>query len=236
MQDDYEYLASLIDQAKDHSHLSKHTPTLPFWSNWTVAMISPNNQICCIKIPKNGSSFFDKKLVGWSNINSLPMSDDYNNTMHNFTVLRDPLDRWVTGMVTYLQGIHEIDEFSEIATTIKRSNFFNDRFKDYLISCTGKDMHTFSQLWFLSFFDLKKTYFFKLNDKLGYQVNKFLHIYDIDNHCTNHKINQINSNHVLYLCLKEILFDYKNITFKQKLEDMYKQDYDFINGINFYAR
>jgi hypothetical protein len=234
MQNDYPSLRSLIELSTSSWEPPSDLANIDH-DFWNIAKVSPNCQIRYIKIYKNASTYFNKYLSEWDDVNCYGISS--LRSMDNLVVLRDPLERWASGMVTYIRYNKLLDtDFTEDFTILNKSTVFSKLFEEYLISLTGKDLHTYTQLWPLSFIDLNETYFFKLNDKLGYQINKFLKIYNIDNRCNNLKINQANTRDMLYLCLKEMLFNYKHNTFKQKLEDIYKHDYEFIQNITFYAR
>jgi hypothetical protein len=212
---------------------------------WQRAKMHTQSPVGYIRINKNASQFFDKHLSDdWKiihvKLDNLSPYKDYNY----FATLRDPIERWISGITTYLTlhqsspnfGIQLFDgEFPEAFETLRRSKFFKNLFQDYLIEITGEDLHTCSQLWFISFFNLKKINFFYLNDRLGYQINKFLNVYNIKNTCNNYKINQTPQSE-LYSFINEMIRDESNVNFKNKLKNIYKYDYQFLENINFYAR
>lgn len=215
--------------------------------DWEIGKIHNKNPLVYIKIQKNASSFFNEHLVNnWRNINVQTENMSHYQNHDHFVVLRDPIDRWVSGMTTYLTsryhngGVNELKifdaEFPEAFITIQKSKWFKNMFQEFLILSTAADLHTCSQLWFLSFFNLEKINFFFINDKLGYQINKFLHIYNIENKCNNHKINSTPRTSMMYLFLNEMLQDATNTSFKDKLKDIYKYDYEFLQNVDFYAR
>lgn len=197
-----------------------------------------------IRINKNASQFFDKHLDDhWKiihvKLDNLNLYKDYDY----FVTLRDPIKRWISGITTYLMLHKNTDEFSiqlfdgdfpEAFETLRRSKFFKKLFNEYLIEITGSEIHTCSQLWFISFFNLEKINFFYLNDNLGYQINNFLNVYNIENTCNNYKINQTPQTG-LYSFLDEMIRDTSNINFKNKLKNIYKYDYQFLENIKFYA-
>lgn len=234
---DNSYPRPNIDRYSDH-----------WQKDWELGKVHTQNPLVYIKIQKNASTFFNEYLTAdWRNINVKTENvDQYKNCDH-FVVLRDPIERWITGMTTYLTLRKFSDgdntnpvifdgEFPEAFAAIRKSKWFKNVFQDFLIESTGVELHTCSQLWFISFFNLEKINFFYLNDKLGYQINHFLRIYNIENKCNNQKINQIPRTSGLYLFLNEMLRDAANVNFKNKLKDIYKYDYQFLENINFYAR
>lgn len=77
------------------------------WSNrghtLNEGMISPDGRYFYLNIPKNSSSFVKKQLEGLGWIYSTLLDHPGATTI---VVLRDPLDRWISGAVEYLFMYH----------------------------------------------------------------------------------------------------------------------------------
>lgn len=79
-----------------------------YWANkghvFGEGMVSPDRQYFYLNIPKNSSSFIKANLesVGWeySNINRYP-------DLKIIVALRDPIKRWISGIVEYLYMYHK---------------------------------------------------------------------------------------------------------------------------------
>jgi hypothetical protein len=114
-----------------------------------------NKDLAYINIPKNATSTVKGYLIAehWQNSSTLIECDRY------FTVLRDPLQRWVSGMAQYQINSGRLDlSEEEIFDTIT----FDD--------------HTETQSYFLTPFDLDRTVYFKCDSSLRELLEKFLNI------------------------------------------------------------
>jgi hypothetical protein len=64
-------------------------------------IISPDHRIFIVNIPKNASSY----LFDWGNHYGwrAALAQDFNGVQEVFIFLRDPMDRWVSGMAQYVK-------------------------------------------------------------------------------------------------------------------------------------
>lgn len=106
-----------------------------------------------IHIPKNASSFIKACLLStrdWFHCENLIHNDQY------IVALRDPIDRWVSGMAQYQFNSKQFD-LSE----------------DEIFNTITFDDHTEEQLYFLTGVNLLKTTFFKVDDELASKLDKW---------------------------------------------------------------
>lgn len=106
-----------------------------------------------IHIPKNASSFVKGCLInnGWQHSDTLIQAPKY------LVVLRDPLERWLSGMAEFMVNSNQLDlDFHTIFNTIT----FDD--------------HTELQTYFLQNINIVDTTFLKCNSDLRKNLNKYL--------------------------------------------------------------
>jgi hypothetical protein len=174
------------------------------------------NNISYIHIPKNASSFVKGVLIGcggfWHHSEKLVNSDE------NLVMLRDPIDRWCSGITQYLYNNKldlSIDEIFKYIT-------FDD--------------HTESQKYFLQEVDLKKTTFMLVNDNLRNNLNDW--VYDrgyrtnvdiaIEYNASSEDVRQTTKEY--YVKLLE-----QNTDLVLKLKKHFEADYALINRVKFYG-
>jgi hypothetical protein len=108
-----------------------------------------------IHIPKNASSFIKGVLIGsggfWHH------SETLVNSVENLIVLRDPVDRWLSGITQYLHNNHLVDMPAELI-------FDKITFDD----------HTDLQTYFLQGVDLTSATYMMVNDELRANVNDWI--------------------------------------------------------------
>jgi hypothetical protein len=165
------------------------------WSNkghsFGEGLVSPDQQFFSLKIPKNASSFLVKNLVelDWehANIEDWPESN-------LLVVLRDPIDRWISGMVEYLFLYHE-------PTISQLSAPFNYEFLPLLGERLGLsllfermsfDDHTERQCSFLQNVSLSKITWFRFDEGLKTNLSNFLTLQGYKN--TLNEATKVNSN------------------------------------------
>lgn len=243
--DNLSVLQNCIDEASTRTNvkLFQDNTESPIWV-WQRAKVHHEKSLVYIRINKNASQYFDFHLKDpWQIINVKEDNLDKIKNYDHFVTLRDPIDRWIAGTITYMlrESSESFDipllneEIPTILHHLQDSNILRKIFLEYYISIAEVDIHTCSQLWFLSFFNLEKIIFFYMNDKLGYQINKFLQTYKIKNNFDNTKINT-SPNIMLYYFFNEMLNNSANTKFLDKLKQIYRYDYEFLRNIKFYAR
>jgi hypothetical protein len=109
-----------------------------------------------IHIPKNASSFVKGVLIGsggfWHHSNTLINSNE------NLIMLRDPIDRWVSGITQYLHNSNQIDMPTDLV-------FDKITFDD----------HTDLQTYFLQDVDLDKSTFMFVDGNLRANLARWIY-------------------------------------------------------------
>jgi hypothetical protein len=191
-------------------------------------MLSPNREIFYLNIPKNASTYLTNVLKEnqWLHWNILENSSDIKTSI---AFIRDPVDRWVSGFATYA-ALHLFghgygsDHFVED---------YNDLSKRIIFDQVIFDDHTDLQVKYVNqVFDYNPV-FFRYNENLIPQINSFLG-YDLNTTNTvdaNKSESNYDTEQVSKFIKKQIT---NNPDLKARVVQAYKEDYEFINSIEFY--
>jgi hypothetical protein len=178
-----------------------------------------------LNIPKNASTYLTNLFLanGWQH------SDVNNkNIVRSIVVLRDPVERWISGFATYA------------ASWLLGSGYGSDHFRDDYNQLTERmifdqivfDDHTTEQVKYISQLSMPITYF-KLNHSLGLNLETFLdsklglnnpiaaNVSD-DNYDT-----KMIAKHMRY-CIEQ------DPMLRAKLIHRYQADYNLIRTANYY--
>ena len=170
-----------------------------------------------VHIPKNASSFVKGVLIGsggfWHH------SETLINSSENLIVLRDPIDRWVSGITQYLHNSNQIDMPAELI-------FDKITFDD----------HTDLQTYFLQGVDLDKSTFMFVDDNLranlanwiynrGYRTNVDI---AIEYNASSEDNRATTKDH--YTKLLD-----QTPEFVLKLQQHFEEDYKLIDKVKFYG-
>ena len=173
-----------------------------------------------VPIPKNASKFANKYFrnqARWHrHLNFLNMKND-----KKFIVfLREPLERWVSGMTEYIfRYYRHID--------IKNPNYF--------INKKVFDEHTEFQSYFLEGIDLSNCIFFRVDNFLQENLQDFMkrNVKEFRNikPAIIPEISPIKEN--MKTILRSFLEERK---YAEPLEKFYQKDYDLYNNVNYYIK
>ncbi len=191
-----------------------------------ACMTAPEQDLMYVNIPKNASSWTKPNLkdLGWTNFNY-----HYNNfySKHAMIVLRDPIDRWLSGICEYFALYH---------TNIDTDQF-NSVFYDLLIDQVTLDDHTEKQFYFIEGLDHNRATFFMCDENYRLDFSNFL-----TEHGHQNKYQRYNYQHTTSECavrskfkkiFEQLLLEPKYL---EKIKVHYKKDYELIESVKFYAR
>ena len=187
---------------------------------------SPDNKFYFHLIPKNASKFISGHLGddGWQPIYSLQNL----NYKHKLVILRDPISRWVSGIIEFFYINNMINE-----------NFENDWnvYKNLLIHQPVQDAHTLSQVEFLYDVPLDELQFVFIPenlDNIGNKIHTWLNSKGIANNFNRY--NPIDSS--LQNTIKFSVFNlikntaYNDVDFNNKLRNYFATSYELIDWVN----
>jgi hypothetical protein len=192
---------------------------------------SPDKKNFFLGIPKNASTYLSNTLLanGW---HYHTLGDDSDKITHAMVVLKDPVDRWVSGVGTYITSWilgpgYGSDHFVEN---------YNNLSERLLFETLILDDHTTPQIRFIKQLDqllpgIPVTYF-KLDryviDNMGACISQHLTIAPVDSNVSEDHYDQ----QVITKFIKNRLLD--DFTLRAKVVARFQQDYDFINQTQFY--
>jgi hypothetical protein len=191
-------------------------------------MLSPNREIFYLNIPKNASTYLTNVLKEnhWLHWNILENSSDIKTTI---AFIRDPIDRWISGFATYA-ALHLFgygygsDHFVED---------YNDLTKRIIFDQVIFDDHTNHQVKYVKQILDYNPVFIRYNENLIPQINSFLG-QDLNTTSTvdaNKSESNYDTEQVSKFIKKQIT---NNPDLKARVVQAYKEDYEFINSIEFY--
>lgn len=189
-------------------------------------VISPEG-VFCLHIPKNASTYLTNLLVhnGWSHSNA-----DNPNIKQHIVILRDPVERWVSGFATYAA--------SWILGKSYGSEAFNEDYNDLatrlIFDQIVFDDHTTPQIQFIKQLnsDIPTTYFalnYNLRTNLEYFLNTKLEwSEELNNNATENNYDTKN------IAKKMDFIIQQHPEYKAKVIDKFSEDYALIRTANFY--
>ena len=170
-----------------------------------------------VHIPKNASSFIKGVLIGsggfWHH------SETLINSNENLIMLRDPIDRWCSGIAQYLYNSNQVDMPVELV-------FDKITFDD----------HTDLQTYFLQNVDLTSATFMIVNDDLRANINDWIigngYRTNVDIAIAYNASSEDDRATTKNYYAK--LLD-QNPEFVLKLQQHFEADYELINRVKFYG-
>jgi len=198
-----------------------------------------NNNLCYAPIPKNASMWGNKIFKDYLNFESKKYVLEKNLNKKFIIFLRDPLDRWISGITQFLWQL-QFDDDTEYF--LKNKNFILDPLHISLIfSKIEFDTHSMSQVSFLHEFlpsidSHHKLIYFYVNDvNFSKQVAHFLYSnYKIK--IPTSKIHETAKNKLKVQIRKQIKDNLnsnpKHLKFVMKV---LQKDYELISNCNFYT-
>lgn len=152
-----------------------------YWKNqytdrgFTPGGIFVKDDLCYVPIPKNSSSYIGQLLGknGWGFGNFLT-TDLTNKTV--IVLLREPTDRWISGMAQYLCSALLNNGRSELDII----NNWNSIIQDLIFDRVIFDDHTEKQVYFINSVPRENCIFFNSSDEPEQSIKQYLSTHNID--------------------------------------------------------
>lgn len=186
----------------------------------------PDLNLMYVNIPKNASTWTKNMLssLGWGIYN---YHSDKNYTKQAMIVLRDPVDRWLTGIAEYFSLYHP-SVTTELLTPFSL---------DLIFDRVGFDDHTEQQIYFIEGLDLNNCVFFKCDQSYRQNFTNFLTSNGIAGDWTTEKYQYSIDENPRKVELKN--FFKKQIDqyprYLNQLKNYFKNDYKLIESVKFYG-
>jgi hypothetical protein len=188
-------------------------------------MTAANTDLMYIHIPKNASSWTKPNLQDWGWEFYNYHTDDLS-AKTPMVVLRDPVDRWVSGIAEYLYLYHKNIDFI----------FAGRPFFDLVFDRIAFDDHTEKQVYFLEDIDLSRCVFFKFGPNYREQFSQYLNSQGMTNRYSNYEPQHVSENSPERKRFKEIFQEQlKNSKYINQVQEYFKEDYQLIEQIQFYG-
>lgn len=184
----------------------------------------PDTEFMYVHIPKNASSWTRQKVteLGWS-LNNYHQYDLKNK--HAIVVLRDPLERWTSGIVEYFYRYHKNISVDQINNTIF----------DLMADIVTVDPHTEQQVYYIEGLDHKHSTFFYCDQNYSYEINHFLNQHGYSVNYKNSELVYTTKNNAvkqsLHQVFSKMLDDSKYVKY---LKGKFHRDYKLLDQITFY--
>lgn len=185
-------------------------------------MSKPDTDLMYINIPKNASSWTKPNLKDWSwEFYNYHTDNLYDK--HALVVLRDPMERWLSGIAEYMTLYHvDADPTAWFDLIFERIAF---------------DDHTESQLLFLQGINLNNCTFFLCDKNFKSNFSDFLNKHDMPNSYDRYEDQHVTANSPERARFKNIFAEaLKNSKYNQKVEWYFEKDYKLLRSVQFYAR
>lgn len=185
-----------------------------------------------IPIEKNASKVIRSALApnGFNEYNFHEL-EKYNAP--SVIILRDPISRWISGLVEYLLLVYL--DTKQSLNNMTRHNITTDVAVEHI----AFDSHTFPQSWFLEGLGLKRDYIWfdeKEKPQFVQTVSKYFSQKGISNSWQYKDFLYTDKNIVQKQQLTQQYTDLlqNNLDLLQKVKNFYARDYELINSIEFY--
>jgi hypothetical protein len=209
----------------------------------SIGKINDASRLYWLRIGKCANTYIDHHTNSMRVINYHEDCDKLqSNKYRGFVVLRDPLERWISGAVSYFINDNEKSGFDVDTSVqifeqlIKDKNYLSLVATNYLIEKLSYDFHGLPQVWHLYPANIKNIDFFWMNNKLGYQLNHYLKENNILNNMNNTKINEFDKKNLVYIFFSNFVLNPDNFKLKQKILLNLSYDYQLLSLVNFYTK
>jgi len=189
-------------------------------------MSHPDTDLMYVNIPKNASSWTKPNLLDWGwEFYNYHTDNLYNK--HALVVLRDPIDRWLSGIAEYMYLHHR-----ELDTAHLSNSFFN-----LVFDRIAFDDHTEQQVLFLEKLDLNNCTFFYCGPQYRELFSTFLNANEMPNRYHNYEYQHVTDNDFDRRKFRQIFKKVLNNNPKyiRNLEWHFTKDYKLINSVKFYG-
>jgi len=200
--------------------------------------LAPDNNDFCLSIPKNASSLMSSWLYesGWTSATVGRKNVDWTPVNNIVIILRDPIERWVSGISQYIKGCIIDTRISPKSVTVNDflKNYNNVVEKLIFDQPNMFDDHVWPQYCFFENIlpDVKRTYFY-VNENLELNLKAKLNLKNVDGGSLDyHKSSDDEELKILTKFFSNKIYPPNGDSrLYEKLKEVYKKDYDLINSV-----
>lgn len=204
---------SFLDYYKTKGHV--------FGECWS----KPDTDLMYVNIPKNATSWTKPNLLDWSwEVYNYHTDNLYHKTA--MVVLRDPVERWLSGIAEYLYLYHRD----------WNNKSFTPELLDLIFDKIAFDDHTEKQVYFIEGLDLSRCVFFWFDENYRQNFSTFLAENGMPNRYYNFEKQHVSDNDPVRRNFKEIFNrELQNSKYRNQVEDYFRQDLKLIEQTKFYG-
>ena len=175
-----------------------------------------------VYIPKNASSWTKPNLQDWSWEIYNYHTDHINKTA--IVVLRDPIDRWISGIAECLTLYHPMFDLQDMETV------------ELIFDRVTFDDHTEKQVNFIHNLNTDNCTFLWCNNNYRQNFSQLLEERGIPNKYYNYDFQHVSENSPIRKKFKTIFSrEIENPKYLKQITDYYEDDYKLINSVTFYG-
>ena len=186
-------------------------------------MINPDGDMMYVNIPKNATSWTKPNLLDfkWTESNY----HTYNLNVHALVVLRDPVERWLSGIAEYFALYHNSVTGIEYDSNLTNIIFDRITFDD----------HTEKQVKFVQGLDTDNCTFMLCNAEYRTNFSKFVSEYLGDNKYYKYNYQHVSEDDQDRKHFKGIFKRLlENPKYLSQVQNYFEADYHLINSVKFY--
>jgi len=189
-------------------------------------MSGPELNWMYVKIPKN-ASIWTREILLKNNLEFYHYHKVGFYHKHALVILRDPVDRWVSGISEYFTRYHGYIDLTSI----------NETFVEFLMDVITVDDHTEKQIYFIDGLDINNCTFLYCDDNFRTNFASWMkNEQGIENQYQDSPYRNVGVKSAIRSkfqpFFKQLLDNPKYI---DKIKQHYKQDYELINSVKFYG-
>ena len=188
-------------------------------------MTANDTDLMYVYIPKNASSWTKPNLqdLGWEFYN---YHTDNLYHKHAIIVLRDPVDRWLSGIAEYFCLYHK---------DIRTEHMSKD-FLDLIFNRVAFDDHTDKQVLFLQNLNLNNATFFICDSNYKHMFSKFLNFRGYQNNYHKYENQYVTANDSKKAEVRTFFANMidQNVFYRNRLQEYFDEDYTLINDCKIY--
>ena len=189
-------------------------------------MSKPDSDLMYVHIPKNASSWTKPNLLDWEwEFYNYHTDNLYHK--HALIVLRDPVDRWLSGIAEYMYLKHRDLDLAKISNAML----------DLIFERIAFDDHTEQQILFLQNLDLNRCTFFWCDETYRGKFSKYLEQTNMPNKYYKYNYQHVTAQEPVRNNFKKFFTHTinNNSKYLKQLQWYFSKDYKLIESVKFYA-
>lgn len=192
--------------------------------------MSPDGKFNFINIPKNASSEVSRVLFDWKQSNYCTI----NRLVNHLVILRDPTDRWISGMAEFLVGNYSFMGNCNADRSLEEIDILMDSkmFQTLMFNFAIFDSHTVPQCYFINGINISDITFFYFDNQVVFKLLSYIgyKAYNYNGNGSNKSSDNVKKTNIVNR-LKSLLND--NPAYQHSIDKHYYADHKLFDRIKF---